>query len=77
MDASQRRFLSVVARALGVQASDVTMEGRRGTVRGWDSLGQLKIFMALEREYGIRFPSRTIASAETVSDIYRIVKESS
>ena len=54
------------------------MEIRKGSVTGqstaddtedWDSLGQLRIIMALEEKYGVRFKTEEISELNSVAKL--------
>jgi hypothetical protein len=48
----QIEFINVVASALGVDSSTVTMDLKIGDIREWDSLGHLTILTSLDAYTG-------------------------
>ena len=67
---TKKRFLETAARALGTKASRLTLRSTRAGVGGWDSLGHLKLFLALEREFGADFPANRIMRYKNLGEIY-------
>ena len=44
-------------------------------VKGWDSLAHLRLFMAVEAEYGIKFDVGEITNTQTIGAITTLVME--
>jgi acyl carrier protein len=40
----------------------------------WDSLGQINLFMALEKEFGVKFDYEEITSNTSIKDIINLLK---
>lgn len=64
----------VVRRALGLE-SDPPPEAGPDQLPGWDSLGSLKLLLALEEEFRVTLKEEVIARARSVSDLGAAVEE--
>jgi acyl carrier protein len=52
----------------------ITPETNRQSVAGWDSVAQVKLILALEEEFGIRFTEDEVSSIESVGDFLRAIE---
>jgi acyl carrier protein len=52
----------------------VLPETGRAQIAGWDSVAQVKLVLALEEEFGIRFTMDEVSSMNTVGDFVNAVK---
>jgi acyl carrier protein len=52
---------------------DVTPETNAKMVTGWDSMAQVKVLMAIEEEFGLRFSSREMDKLRNVGDLVAAV----
>ncbi len=52
---------------------DLVLEPTTGPaeVEGWDSVAQIKLLLAIEAEFGIRFDTEEVSSLKTVGDLAR------
>ncbi len=64
---------SVVGRALGT-AARLTPATRAVEVPEWDSLGALRVLLALEEAYGVRLEQSGMAAARSVGDLVAMVR---
>jgi acyl carrier protein len=53
--------------------TDISMATVAADVPGWDSLGHLKIMMAIEKKFKIRLTATEISSLNSVGDIVELV----
>lgn len=42
-------------------------------VAGWDSLGNVRLFLEIEREFSIRFSAAEISSLENVGELAKLI----
>lgn len=63
----------VVALALGVPVELVTIESGYGIDGRWDSMRQLEIIEALEREYEITIPDNEIEKYSNMKSIVELI----
>lgn len=63
----------VVRAALGLSA-DPPQDAGPGQLAGWDSLGSLKLLLALEEEFGITLQEHAVAGAKSVADLAAAVE---
>jgi acyl carrier protein len=52
----------------------ITLETNRQSVAGWDSVAQVKLVLALEEEFGIRFSEDEVSSIESVGDFLHAIE---
>jgi acyl carrier protein len=65
----------LVADALGGTLNDVPDDGAVGTVAGWDSLGHVRVIMAVEACLGRPVQSIEVATLRTVADVAGLIGE--
>lgn len=66
------RVQKVLGSVLGINKDDVTPKISMSTVKGWDSLKQLTIILALEEEFGISISDgdvSTMTSYQGIRDV--------
>ena len=68
---------ALVARVLEVPAQEVLLDGGVETIPAWDSLGHVKILLAIEAESGRTLDSELVASLRTVGDVARALAANS
>jgi acyl carrier protein len=62
---------SLVARALERPLDAIPPDADIGSVPAWDSLGHVRILLAIEEETGRPLHSETVATLRSVSDVAR------
>lgn len=65
------RVLTTVSRELDLEVSEVGLDGSRASIEFWDSLGHLRICLAVEAEFGTRIPMDIV---ETLDSVHAIVE---
>jgi acyl carrier protein len=63
---SDEALNTVIARALGVDAGEVSDETSIENCEAWDSLRHFQVILALEQAYGVRFSSERIPGLTSV-----------
>lgn len=67
---SEDRICKIIAKALGVKDSDITLKTISSDIDDWDSLGHIAILMSLEKELGEEYKeSEKLASSVSVKEI--------
>lgn len=61
----------LVSKAIGCDPQSITEDSEMYRDHGWDSLGHLKVVLALEQEYGIVIDDTTIERYKTMREILR------
>jgi acyl carrier protein len=56
----------LLAEVFRTELSQFTPTTQASEIPDWDSLGQLDLMLALEAEFGVRFPLETLAGARSV-----------
>ena len=64
----------LIADVLQLRNSEQSLDGHRDEISEWDSLGHLRIFMAIENTYAIKIPIDDMFSVATVKDIVEVVE---
>ena len=64
----------VIAKILHVNLQEIDDSSTTDSVDAWDSLGHMKIIVALEEEFSIRFEDTQIGDMTSVSKIITAVK---
>ena len=62
------RLISVVAAALGVSASMLTLETGPGDLQAWDSLAQINVLSEIEAEFGASIPIEKVGEIRRIRD---------
>ena len=63
------RVLSTIRGELDLDADDIDVSSSRDSVEFWDSLGHLRVCLALESEFDIKIPMDKVNSLGSVSSI--------
>jgi len=69
-----RRVEDVVRDQLDDEAIALTPTTRADEVDGWDSLAHVRIMIAVEEEFGVRFQTSEITSLKNVGGLVELVK---
>jgi len=64
----KERLIAIVAAALRVPTSNLTLETGPGDMEAWDSLAQINIVSEIEAEFGISIPIEEIAEIRHIRD---------
>jgi acyl carrier protein len=65
----EQRLIAVVAAALGVPPSTLTLDTGPGDVEAWDSLAQINIISEIDAEFGVSIPIEKVAEMRHIRDI--------
>lgn len=66
---TEQQIIGIIARTFSVDASTLNSESRQEDLKAWDSLGQLRLIMQLESEFGVSFTIDEIPTLTSVSKI--------
>jgi acyl carrier protein len=69
-----RRVEEVVRDQLDDETITLTTATRADEVDGWDSLAHVRIMIAVEEEFGVRFQTSEITSLKNVGGLVDLVK---
>jgi acyl carrier protein len=72
---NEQRIRDVVTNTLRLSMTDSSMPLRMGSTPGWDSLGHMSVVIALEKEFGIVFPSFRLPELVDVAAIAAAVTD--
>ena len=61
--------LAVITTELDLDEDEVTADSTIDDVENWDSLGHLRVCMALEQRFGVKIPMEDIADLRSVPAI--------
>jgi len=65
----QARLIELVASALDLPVSSVSLDSTVDSLEGWDSLAHLRILMQVERAFGVRVDMEAAAELASVREI--------
>jgi acyl carrier protein len=65
----------LVADALNRPQAEISSEGSLHTIPAWDSIGHIRVVLALESAIGRSLSSETIATLASVADIAAVLAE--
>lgn len=68
------RLKSIILRELDLDDFEITRTTTADSVPGWDSLSHVRIIVAVETEYGIRFTAREALKMKQVGDLQDLVE---
>ena len=63
------RLSQVVADTLGLSSVSLTSETVAGDIEGWDSMGHIRVILAVEKEFGIKFAMAEIGELENIGEL--------
>jgi acetyltransferase-like isoleucine patch superfamily enzyme/acyl carrier protein len=72
---SESAIAALVARTFGL-AEPPPMSARPADIPGWDSLGGLRLLLALEEEIGVQIGERGLAGVERIADLVAVAGRS-
>jgi len=64
----EQRLIAVVASALRVPTSTLTMETGPGDLQAWDSLAQINVVSEIEAAFGVSIPIEQVAEIRHIRD---------
>ena len=67
------RLKAVILRELDLEEFEITRTTTADSVPGWDSLSHLRILVAIEAEYGIRFSTLEVLRMKQVGDLQDLI----
>jgi acyl carrier protein len=68
MDTMRERLIEIVAAALRVPTSTLTLETGPGDLPAWDSLAQINVVSEIETEFGVSIPIEQVAEIRHIRD---------
>ncbi len=71
-----KHIQKVFQAVFNVDPDTITPDTTKNNVEGWDSLGHLRLMMAVEKEFGVKFTTEQVVGIERVGDIIAITPES-
>jgi acyl carrier protein len=69
----RERAKRIVANVLRLDPAGIADDARSEDVAGWDSLAQIEIMLALERELGLRIPAEAMLELTSLPAIAEFV----
>jgi acyl carrier protein len=71
------KLIAIVAAALHVPPSTLTLEAGPGDFHTWDSLAQINVISEIEAEFGVLIPIERAAEIQQVRDFLRYLGKKS
>jgi acyl carrier protein len=73
----EQKLISIVAAALRVPKSTLTLETGPGDLEAWDSLAQINVVSEIEAEFGVSIPIEQVAEIQHIRDFLRYFEKTS
>ncbi|MFH0861128.1 MAG: acyl carrier protein [Candidatus Altiarchaeota archaeon] len=70
-----KKVKEIIASVFEIDIAGINMEMTSDDIEKWDSLGQLKLINALEKEFNVIFEMEEIFSIMSIKDVYRILEQ--
>lgn len=61
-----KRIQELIAEALDIELDEVRPDSSSETLEAWDSLGHLRVILAVEAAFLVRFPTKDIPNLTSV-----------
>jgi acyl carrier protein len=76
-DTLGEKLIAIVAGALRVPISKLTLETGPGDLEAWDSLAQINVVSEIEAEFGVSIPIEQVAEIQNIRDFLRYLEKTS
>jgi len=63
----------IVATIFKEDVTSLTLDSGAATIPRWDSFGQLRLLMEVERVFGLRFSMAEIGQPRTIRDLHSLI----
>ena len=70
----ERRICKVIADVFNLSSEKIDEDSSNESVEEWDSLGQLQVIMAIEKEFNIRFKAAELSELTSIKKLVQRVK---
>lgn len=70
------RVFQILSQIMGTPVQDIREDSSPDTITEWDSLKHMRLVLALEEEFSVRFSDKTIVGMLNVSDILKALSDS-
>jgi acyl carrier protein len=74
MSIVEDRILSVFREVLDIDDLILTDETSAKDVPGWDSLAQVKLVIAIEEEFNMKFTTHDVAEMQCIGDLKKVLR---
>ncbi len=71
----ESRLKQIFVDVFNTKADKITLQTKQNELEGWDSLGQLRIIMAVEESFNISFSIEEIAALTTFERIMNKIEQ--
>jgi len=75
MEKTEEKVIAITGMVLGVSALKLNSNSTFKKIKNWDSMNHLKLILALEEEFDIKFPDSMITKIQGIADIIKIVQK--
>jgi acyl carrier protein len=75
MSENRRKIIYVMASVFALNPEEVPSNAAPGVIENWDSLRHINLIVALEEEFGVRFPDDQLEQLISLDLIELSVKE--
>jgi acyl carrier protein len=71
------KLIAIIAAALRVSPSTLTLETGPGDLQAWDSLAQINVVSEIEAEFGVSIPIEQVAEIRQIRDFLPYLEKTS
>jgi acyl carrier protein len=71
------KLIAIIATALRVPPSTLTLETGPGDLQAWDSLAQINVVSNIEEEFGVSIPIEQVAEIRRIRDFLPYLEKTS
>jgi len=72
----KERVFQILSQIMGTPVQNIREDSSPDTIAEWDSLKHMRLVLALEEEFSVRFSDETIVGMLNVSDILKALSDS-
>jgi len=72
----KERVFQILSQIMGTPVQNIREDSSPDTIAEWDSLKHMRLVLALEEEFSVRFSDKTIVGMLNVSDILKALSDS-
>lgn len=70
-----KSIISLISKVLGIKKGLINENSKAKDFKKWDSLGTIKISIALEHQYKIKVSNKEINNLDSIKSIYKYLQK--
>jgi acyl carrier protein len=72
---TRKQALAEIESALDAPPGSIREDTELGSVKGWDSVGQLSVMATLDAKFGVVVPPHKLVACKTAADVLAFVND--